>query len=1006
MRPVRLEFSAFGPFVERQTIDFTAFDNAGVFLIHGETGAGKTVILDAMTYALYGKSSGGVRGDMTTMRCQFAEVVQPTEVMFEFELQQKRYRFWRGLKMRKKRDGGIEYIPQQDAFYFVDGTGYVPFFENPRIRDVEEKAQELLGLGYEQFIQVVILPQGKFEQLLLAKSEEKEKILVNLFDADRWQKAADVLCEQVNERKRELEKKQVTIQQGLAQFGCADLETLAQLLAQKQEELLEKQQQQEAWFRAWEQQTQQLQQARVVEQLFCNLEDKEKQWKRLQLKQLEIKELERKLQQAKKVQQVLPLYERWLQERERAVQLRTRRNTLMEQFRALHEEAEKWREKEERLATARLSYEQIQASLVQNETIEKQYSRMEQAAEDQTKAAQECIVWQEKLNQCRRRLKRLQQERESALQAQQLAMVEYIAKIPEYQQKVKEQESLQAAEKERGQLRQEVEQLQQQWEAAKVRQAALQMESETLEKQYQEALRNQMEELSHILAEQLQEGQPCPVCGSCHHPMPAKHNKTSETEDVEQLRKKTATTREAFLLSKQTAEMLAEKVLQQQNALRAAAAAESFSAAQYDYWKAALKIAEAEEARRSAYEAAVESSGDRLEQCRWEEEKLGQKHQEAQQDKALADQQFAQVSAQAGGNLPDLKALRTTINWQRKEVQRFEQEQQTVRENLESCRLKLEGVAASGKILQQELNQAEQSAAAAKVSWEEKLSEVQLTWRDELLQESHERESLAALENTVQEYQIDCRTCRMALAEYQKKLENMRRPDIAQMEVEEQALQKQHLSCAQEVSVLEEELQRAAAALKKMETELIWLREQETAWQQDQIFARMLRGDSGVSLQRYVLGVMLSSITAEANKMLQKVHDGRYQLLRTMEKAGRARKAGLELEVFDQRTGMRRSVASLSGGEKFLVSLSLSLGLSAVVQTGCGGIQLQAMFIDEGFGTLDESSIADALQILAQIRHTGGIVGVISHVQVLKENIHCGIEVSKYNNGSKLKTVL
>lgn len=140
--------------------------------------------------------------------------------------------------------------------------------------------------------------------------------------------------------------------------------------------------------------------------------------------------------------------------------------------------------------------------------------------------------------------------------------------------------------------------------------------------------------------------------------------------------------------------------------------------------------------------------------------------------------------------------------------------------------------------------------------------------------------------------------------------------------------------------------------------------------------------------------------------MLQKVHDGRYQLLRTMEKAGRARKAGLELEVFDQRTGMRRSVASLSGGEKFLVSLSLSLGLSAVVQTGCGGIQLQAMFIDEGFGTLDESSIADALQILAQIRHTGGIVGVISHVQVLKENIHCGIEVSKYNNGSKLKTVL
>lgn len=258
MKPLTLAFSAFGPFVERQEIDFTVFEGAGVFLIHGETGAGKTVILDAMTYALYGKSSGGVRGELAAMRCQFADESQPTEVLFDFELQNKRYRFTRGLKIRNKRDGSLEYLPQQDVFYYEEGVGYVPFFENPRIRDVEEKAQELLGLGYEQFIQVVILPQGKFERLLLAKSEEKEKILVSLFRAERWQKAADLLCQQVNERKRALEKKQVAVQQGLAQFGCTDLEMLANLLAQKQENLQEKQKQQEALLRQWEQQEQQL----------------------------------------------------------------------------------------------------------------------------------------------------------------------------------------------------------------------------------------------------------------------------------------------------------------------------------------------------------------------------------------------------------------------------------------------------------------------------------------------------------------------------------------------------------------------------------------------------------------------------------------------------------------------------------------------------------------------------------------------------------------------------
>ncbi len=1006
MKPLKLEFSAFGPFVERQEIDFTVFDGAGVFLIHGETGAGKTVILDAMTYALYGKSSGGIRGELAAMRCQFADESQPTEVLFEFELQNKRYRFTRGLKIRNKRDGSLEYLPQQDVFHYENGVGYVPFFENPRIRDVEEKAQELLGLGYEQFIQVVILPQGKFERLLLAKSEEKEKILVSLFRAERWQKAAELLCQQVNERKRELEKKQVAIQQGLAQFGCTDLETMANLLAQKQENLLEKQKQQEALFGRWEQQEQQLQQARVVEQLFCNLEEKEKQWKRLQLRQLEMKELEKKLGQAKKIQQVIPLYERWRQEKERTEQLQKRRNDLLEQYMVLQAEDNQWKEKETQLEKGRTSYEQIQVTLKQNEQIEKQYSQMEVAAEKQAAAVQACTYWQEKLEQCSVRQKRLRQERENALQAQQLALMEFIAKIPEYRQNCMEQETLLQAAKERKRQQQELMQLQEKWELEKKRQTELQTASEMLERQYQKALHCQMEETAQRLAEQLQAGKPCPVCGSCHHPVPAKSGQSASNGNVEQLRQEAARARENFLLSKQTVKTFAEKLQQQKELYQAGEAAAPFSALQYSFWQKMLKIAWAEEEKRPIYEAAVESSSSRLDKCRLEEERLQQKYQEAQQEKMEADRQFAQVSAQAGGNLPDLQKLRMAIEWQHKEMQQFEQQQQQIRENLETYRLQLEAAAASEKILQQELEQAEKNTAAAQDTWEQKLTELQLVWREELLHEPFRSDTMAVMEQTLQDYQIACHSCRQALTEYQKKLEYITRPDIAHMEEALQALHGQHLACAQEVSVLEGELQRADTVLKQMEKELVWLRGQEAAWQQDQIFAHMLRGDAGVSLQRYVLGVMLSSITAEANKMLQKVHEGRYRLLRTMEKTGRTRKVGLELEVFDQRTGMRRSVTSLSGGEKFLVSLSLSLGLSAVVQTGCGGIQLQAMFIDEGFGTLDESSIADALQILAQIRHAGGMVGVISHVQVLKENIHSGIEVSKYHRGSELKTII
>ena len=152
-----------------------------------------------------------------------------------------------------------------------------------------------------------------------------------------------------------------------------------------------------------------------------------------------------------------------------------------------------------------------------------------------------------------------------------------------------------------------------------------------------------------------------------------------------------------------------------------------------------------------------------------------------------------------------------------------------------------------------------------------------------------------------------------------------------------------------------------------------------------------------------MLGVLLSSITAEANRLLKNVHGGRYQLFRTAEGLGRSRKAGLDLEVFDAHAGGRRGVSSLSGGEKFLVSLALALGLSAVVQAQSGGIRMDAMFIDEGFGSLDPRSIADALDVLASVRGSRRLVGIISHVEALRESIEASVEVVKGRTGSRLK---
>ena len=170
---------------------------------------------------------------------------------------------------------------------------------------------------------------------------------------------------------------------------------------------------------------------------------------------------------------------------------------------------------------------------------------------------------------------------------------------------------------------------------------------------------------------------------------------------------------------------------------------------------------------------------------------------------------------------------------------------------------------------------------------------------------------------------------------------------------------------------------------------------------EDLEFANRLMGRSGISLQRYVLGVMLGSITREANRLLESVHGGRYQLYRTDEIAGSGRKGGLELEVLDRRSGQRRSVTTLSGGEKFLAALSLAIGLSAVVQAQGTGVQLEAMFIDEGFGSLDDASIDDALEVLQGVQRAHGLVGIISHVQRLAETIPSRLEIAKSGGGSR-----
>lgn len=952
MIPQRLVMSAFGSYAGREEIDFSQA-GPGIFLVTGDTGAGKTTIFDAITYALYDQTSGG-RRDGRMMRSQYAAEDTPTFVEFSFQYKGQDYRIMRSpeyerASKRRGKDGERKRTLERSAvtLFLPDGTEYPG-----KKAETNRKIVEIIGLDAGQFTQTVMIAQGEFLKLLSARSDERKEIFSRIFQTDLYARMQQRLREEAGALGGQMKDMERQEDQEIARLFCPEEESLLGRLesAALPEERLEA--------------------VRLILQYGKSREEAAKR---------QIEELDKELE---KVNRDLAV-----------AQELNRRFDYLEEARkgraALLENASAVEERQRRLERSR------EARLV-CETFKKR----EEAGRQKALLEKEIRETAEKISQAGQQKKELVKNQEAALLEEQRCRKEYqvltgqitqvtdqAARLAGSRAALQKWESQEEAAKDR---KKSLEELRKRLPLLRKEETKRDICAQAFEKSrrdYQQAADAYLacndaflQAQAGILAKDLREGVACPVCGSFNHPAPAPlPDRAPDQAEVKAARKrrdeaeKEKDRRQQQLLEagQRCAACLQGLLTEGKNVVGEAFSFEGEGPEPILDREETIRERELQECRRKKEEAR--------EQVRqWEE--LEKKRQSLTEEQAVcyARQEEQQKKAALSGDR--LRLLDQAVS----QAEGEKKARQAQKEQAEA---------------QEEALALEAQKALAVSSFE-----TEYQCRDSLLAEEEKEE----LEKSQEAYRQKCIEADARVKTLEEQLEG-------KQPVETQGLTEQKAGLDERRQAAEQEQRRwysknennkdVREHLKKIYEKNRKLKERCARLRLlDQTAGGSLPGRPKIDFESYVQRRYFQQIITFANRRLEAMTGGNFILrCRSMEQLGNRGSVGLDLDVYSLDTGKIRDVRTLSGGESFMAALAMALGMADVISRSAGGIQMKAMFVDEGFGSLDDYSREQAIGVLSELAGSDRMIGIISHVTELKESIDRQLVVTKTKKGSHVR---